>query len=213
MKRITVSIYLIISVFACGMFSAQAKSIDEVFRNAPSHVLPLLDNTARLDMLDYYNSGMKNATGNNLGGGSSITGFGAERMDLKITEASGMELALLPSVNDTVIAVISTVMTPVADSKMSVFSGDWKQNITGKVFRAPELDDWLTASGKKHKTDVMQIVPFMLVEYDYDPSTRLLTLTNNTRNFVGEEIYQIVEGYLSPKMVYRWTGKDFVKQK
>lgn len=213
MKRLTVAISVCLSVFAQGVFTAQAKSIDEVFKSAPSQVLPLLDNTARLDMLDYYNSGMSNSTGNNLGGGSAITGRGAERMDLKITDASTMELALLPAQNDSLIVVISTVMTPVADSKISVFSSDWKQNLTGKVIRVPGLEEWLTPAGKKHKTDVLQIVPFMLVEYDYDPATQMLTLTNNTHNFVGDEIYQIVEGYLYPKMMYKWTGNSFVKQK
>lgn len=213
MKRLTVALSVGLSAVLLCVVPARAKSIDEVFKSAPSQILPLLDNTARLDMLDYYNSGMSNSTDNNLGGGSAITGRGAERMDLKITDASTMELALLPAQNDSLIVVISTVMTPVADSKISVFSSDWKQNLTGKVIRVPELDDWLTPAGKKHKADVMQIVPFMLVEYDYNPETQILTFTNNTHHFVGDEIYQIVEGYLYPKMVYKWSGKNFVKQK
>lgn len=213
MRRLAVSIFVGLSLLLMGDFAAEAKSIDDVFKSAPAQVLPLLDSNARLDMLDYYNSGLSNKTGNSLGGGSAITGKSGERMDVKLTDASTMELALLPAANDSLIAVISTVMTPVPDSKISVFSGDWKENLTGRMIKVPELDDWLTNAGKKHKAEVMQIVPFMLVEYDYDPGTQLLTLKNNTPHFVGDEIYQIIEGYVYPQMVYKWTGKGFVRQK
>lgn len=198
---------------AATSLTCGARSVKDFFVSAPQQVIPLLDKNSRLDMIDYFNSGLGTSTPNSLGGGSAITTLSADRMNVKLTEGNSMELALVQSGNDTLLVVINTVMTPVPDSKMAVYSPDWNANVTSRAFVAPTLSDWLTRAGSKRADDVARIVPFMLVQYDFAPETGVLTLTNNTAKFVGDEIYQIVEGLLFPQLVYKWNGNKFEKQK
>lgn len=51
------------------------------------------------------------------------------------------------------------------------------------------------------------MVPFMLAEYVYDPATSTLSLTNNLKEFLSPDVYQLVSDYLRPSLTYRWDGK------
>lgn len=189
--------------------NAQQLTATDVFKSAPARIFPLLENNTRLDMLDYFNSNMPNNTQNRLNGKSNITALSDDAITIKLSEASSCQLALLPAGNSQVIAVITTVATPAPDSKLTVYSGDWTQNLTAPAFRKPALRDWLTDEGRKHQSDVEMTVPFLLIEYSLDPSSGLLTLTNNTHRFLSEEVYEMVEPYLLKSIQYRWNGKRF----
>lgn len=183
------------------------------FTKAPRQVFPMLDNNARLDMVDYFNSGMTTPSTNALKGKSRITALAPLSMTISMTEASDYQLALLPAGSDTIIAVITTVATPAPDSKMALYSKDWTANVTAKTFNKPLLRDWLTADGRKNSDDVESLVPFLLISYSYDPGTAILTLTNNTGSFLSEEIYETVRPYLFSELTYRWDGKKFAPVK
>ncbi len=75
------------------------------------------------------------------------------------------------------------------------------------------MKDWLTAEGKKNAQDVESLVPFMLINYSYDPASATLTLTNNTASFMSDDIYSLVADYLKPQLTYKWNGRKFVAQK
>ncbi len=194
--------------------SAEARiTAASAFAEAPKSVLPLLDNNTRLDMVDYFNSGMSTASTNNFGGKSRVTDLSDMRLRAEMTDASTYEFDLLPaSSGDTLIAVISTVATPAPDSRLSVYSSDYSDNLTSAVCSRPTLDEWLTAQGKSDRSTVEAFVPFLLISYSYDPSTQLLTLTNNTRRFLTDDVYDMVSADLLTALTYRWDGKKFVKQ-
>lgn len=183
------------------------------FTKAPRQVFPMLDNNARLDMVDYFNSGMTTPSTNALKGKSRITALAPLSMTISMTEASDYQLALLPAGSDTIIAVITTVATPAPDSKMALYTKDWTANVTAKRFNKPLLRDWLTPEGRNNSDDVESLVPFLLISYSYDPDTATLTLTNNTGSFLSEEIYETVQPYLLSSLSYRWDGKKFAPVK
>ncbi len=126
-----------------------------------------------------------------------------------MTDASTWDFIILPG-KTPMIAVITTVATPAPDSRMTVYSSDWNRDLTAQVFKKPTLDMWLTPEGKKNRAEVDMNVPFMLVSYNYDPASQTLTLNNNVKQFVGDDVYSMVENYLLPKLTFRYnqsTGK------
>lgn len=181
------------------------------FVSAPHTVLPMLDNNTRLDMLDYYSSGMDVKSTNALRGKSAIKSVSPETIAIEMTEVSDYTLALLPSKNgsDTLVAVIATMATPVHDSRFEVYSSDWAQELTDEVFIPPVLRDWLTDTGRAKAADVEVAVPFMLVAYTYDPAQRLLTLTNNTAQFLSSDVKAEIDGSLKTRLQYQWNGHKF----
>ncbi len=183
----------------------------EAFVNAPRNVFPLLDKNTRLDMIDYFNSGSATPSTNQLQGKSRITELTPASVKISMTDASSYQLALLPAGNDTVIALISTVATPAPDSNLAFYKSDWTVLNAADFFSKPSLKDWLTNGGKID--DVEGLVPFLLISYDYDPGTTVMTLTNNTKQFLSDDVYDIVGSYLSPALSYKWDGKKLTLKK
>lgn len=211
MKRL--SILFIICCMLAPLASVRALTAREAFISAPRRVIPLIDNNTRLDMLDYFNSGMKTASTNALNGKSSVTALSDDAISIRLTDASTIDIAVLPCGNDTLIAVIKTVATPAPDSKLSVYSKDWKSDLTSRTFAKPALKDWLTPEGRKNQASVESVIPFLLVGYSYDPAASTLTLTDNTSQFMPADVFATISGYLSPKLVYRWNGQKFQPRK
>jgi len=45
------------------------------------------------------------------------------------------------------------------------------------------------------------------------PATSTLSLTNNLKEFLSPDVYQLVADYLKPSLIYRWDGKQMNKVK
>lgn len=181
-----------------------------VFANAPQSIFPLLDHDTRLDMIDYFESGMSTASKNAMAGKSRITAMTPTKVSMQMSDASDYEVCLLPTAaGDTLVALIATVATPAPDSRMSVYSKDWAVNLTSKTFAKPVLADWLTDPASA--SEVEGLVPFLLISYSYNPDTRELTLTNNTGKFLSADVYEIVAPSLKSSITYKWNGSKFTR--
>lgn len=211
MTRLRIPKAAIIAAAILPALSVSAEiSATQAFTTAPLKAMPLLTENDRLDMIDYFNSNMSNTTSNRYGGQSAITSLSPELITARLTDASECQLAILPDGKEGLIALISTVKTPVPDSNMKIFSADWQRDLTASVFKAPVLTDWLTAEGKKHRAEVESTVPFLLVSYTYDPATTTLSLVNNTSSMLGKEVYEPVAKWIAPRLDYKFNGKRFV---
>ena len=177
---------------------------------APSSVFPLLDKLTRLDMIDYFEAGSKVESVNALEGASAVTSLSDESLTVHLTDASDVQLFVVPTAkSDTVIGVITTVATPGHDSSLALYSGRWKR-LDG-LFTAPKLADWLTDPRRSAEVEI--VVPFILTSYVYNPADKTLTLTNNLKGFLSDDIYSMVDGLVRPSLIHRWDGNRFVRQK
>lgn len=214
MKSVKLFFAAVLAALVCmpSALNAQTAVVD-AFKSAPAAVFPLIDSSTRLDMIDYYNSPSNVGATNALSGRSRITELTPESMRIAMTSSSQYQIVALPMGNETLTAVLTTVLTPAPDSKMTVYSSDWSKTVTDKVFTRPVLKDWLTADGRKNIDEVEMLVPFLLVGYDFDPATKSLTLTNNVASFLSDEVYEIVKPYFQSQLQYSWNGKKFVAVK
>ena len=183
----------------------------EAFVAAPRTVLPLLDHNTRLDMLDYYDAGLSHTTKNALDGGSRVLSVDANRILIEMTDASTLEIDLLPGEhNSNTIAVISTVHTPAANSTIAFYDEAWHPFDASKIFTAPQISDWIT--DKNYEADVTMLTPFVMSGYTYSPSDKTLTAFNNTEAFLGKDMYESISAWMRPQIVYQWDGKKFKQQ-
>lgn len=207
MKRylITLSFLAVAAMAAMAQLTART-----AFAEAPSSVFPLLDKLTRLDMIDYFEAGSKVESVNALEGASAVTSLSDESLTVHLTDASDVQLFVVPTAkSDTIIGVITTVATPGHDSSLALYSGRWKR-LDG-LFTAPKLADWLTDPRRSAEVEI--VVPFILTSYVYNPADKTLTLTNNLKGFLSDDIYSMVDGLVRPSLVYRWDGSRFVRQK
>ncbi len=101
---------------ALRVFGAHCRRL---FADAPVGVIDTFDRNTRLDMLDYFRNGMTTASQNVFGGQSRITALSDSSLTVEISSRSRMQFAMLPQKSDTVVVIIETVDTPVADSGVS----------------------------------------------------------------------------------------------
>lgn len=197
---------------ACSLTTVVAQSsmtAADFFTSAPQSVFPLLDRNTRLDMVDYFNSGMTTPSQNKLDGRSVITEMTPESVTVKMTDASAIQLVALKGEKGTIIALINTVATPALDSSIKFFDSKWTPIKQSDCFAKPDWNEWLTESGRKNKDDVMMQVPFILASYRIDPSTFVLTLTNNLSRFLDKEIFDDITPYINLQLTYTWVGSKF----
>lgn len=193
---------LLVSGF--GSLKAQM-SASKAFAEAPRELFPLLTDMTRLDMIDYYASGTRTASRNVLEGESRIEEMSPLKMKIKMSDVSEYVIAILPSKRDTVIAVVSTVMIPMPDSRLAFYSSDWEPSEKNR-FTDPGLSQWLLPSAKAVRADVENAIPFVPATYSVDAATGELTVTHNLKDLLPEADYEFVKNYVRPALSYRWDG-------
>lgn len=209
MKKILTTLILI----AAAVASQAQLTSSSAFSNAPQKVFPLLDTNTRLDMIDYYNSGMETTSENKLEGRSVITELAPEALTVRMTDSSTAQIVVLQSSKGPIIALINTVATPGLDSNISFYDQSWTPQNAADYFTRPDWKEWLTPEGAPNEDEVMAQTPFMLASYHYDPSTSTLVVTNNLPRFLDKDLYESISSYLYPTLNYVWNGKKFVPAK
>lgn len=98
--------------------------IDSLFLLCPASELPLLDVSARLDMLDYYAAEMEAKGANVMGGTSVMEEKGDSLIRLRLTEVSTWEMRLL---DDGIIRCQHTISAAEMEPRvnLSFYSKDW----------------------------------------------------------------------------------------
>lgn len=201
---------LCLALFAMAM-GAQSTATD-YFVSAPIGVLPLIDTTTRLDMMDYFHSGSSTESTNTFNGRCVMKSESPESVTFMATDDIKYQLAILPADKDTVVVLIETIPTPIPDSRIAFYTSSWRP--LGKApFAEPSLKDWLNDSGGKARKEVEEALPFIMASYEYFPETSTLVITNNTGRYFTEEETPRALALLKASLKYRWNGKKFEKIK
>lgn len=199
-------LFLALGLNAWGQMTASKAFID-----APQQIFPLLDKSTRMDMVDYKAGGMDTPSANALSGKSVITSMTPKLLNIRTSDSSTAQVAVLQGDRGEVVAVVTTLATPGLDSNVSFYDSSWKP--MNGVFQRPGMKDWATGDGAAHLGEIEAQVPFMLASYDIDPEKGILTVTNNLEAFLDPAIYEMLKGWLQPTLSYTWTGKSFKANK
>ncbi len=164
MKKFAIFLILVpMAVFA--RFSAK-----DALLSAPDAAIGYIDNTNRLDMIDYLEAGQKDHTvSNGRGGRSSLAELSDSTFVIKNGEVQTISARLLAGKSDTLIAVIETLATPTPDSRLFIYNKVWEP--VKKSWTEPSAKDWGKTAAK-----------FLLTEYTLNGDT--LTLTDRTSDWM-----------------------------
>lgn len=188
--------------------SGSARTVTDFFADSIAQV-PNLSKLTRLDMVDYFASGLQHSSQNDYAGPVRIYSSNGKTMTFDINEATPCSLSVLTAQSDTVLMYIETVRLPQPDSSISFFDKNWKP-LKRTVFVEPKLDDWLTNEGKSSREDVESWLPFLLWSAAYDDDTATLTLTSTLNQyFAGADDINRLNKWLLPKLTYQYKGKKF----
>ncbi len=123
---------------------AAALPIDSLFATLPREALPLLDRTARLDLLDLYDSGLQATAENIYGGQTVMTAKTATHIALRTSESGTWTLDAVPALGDTLAVCVSSVKAGGVSSRVSVYTRHWRPVKTALPHMEPK--SFFTAS-------------------------------------------------------------------
>lgn len=209
MKRVLIVVWL-----AFCAFQLRAQDMAEVFVAMPDEYVPQLEDAWRKDLVDLYRSGENAQLKNNMNGTSRLVKLTKDYLLLESTERTTVEMKLLPLINNTfLICKIVTLKAPVADSRISFFSPDWKPLNTSDLLE-PVSAGWFIREDTDKESMAFQEVTSRLdmdlFEYKLSPDDYTLTQTYTTPQYTDKEIQEKLKPFLkgSPK-VYTWTKSYF----
>lgn len=198
---------IVVAAVACSDVSAREAA--DFFAEAPQSVIPVVDRNSRLDMLDYFRSGLTTTTANLTGNRSSITALSPQSVTLDISSSTTVQLALIPVKNDTIVAVIETVSTPAEDSSIKFFTTSWQELPTPAL---PAYKDFiLPASRKKAAGCEAPSMFFTKAAYDETDGSFIFTDTSAAHYYSKEK--PEVFSFMTPEIRMRYTGKKFIPAK
>ena len=191
---------------------AQTEPVKAAFMAMPSDIAPLISEYAKLDMIDYFESGMETTTANVLDGQMRLTELTPGHIAAELGTAQLLDVYLLPTGADTLAMYISTLTVPVADSYISIVDSD-TVNVTTRAFKAPGFRDWLSPQGKKLGKYVESELPYVNSVCQYSPDSAVLTLKLRYPATLSQEVIAKLEPLMLPELRYKWTGKKFTPLK
>lgn len=203
------AIALLITALAT-VWTGAARTAADFFAAAPAEAVPLLKTNTRLDMLDYYNSGLPTASDNSLGGRSRITALSDNALTVELSRDATLQLAVVPAGRDTVVAVIETIRTPMADSGIRLYrASDWRELPAPAL---PGVREFAPADMRKNmKTGDSDGIFFVRAEYE--PESGLFRFTDTTAAYYTDADRPESLKKLRPNITMRLSKGRFIENK
>lgn len=194
-------------VFSSGE-NAEAQPMSKLFLSMPESLAYNLNNEMRRDLIDLAEAGNKSVVTNIMQGTSELKALTEDYLLLQNTSSSNIEAKILP-LNDTtkIICVITTVFSPISDSKVVFYSMKWEKRI-GNYFTAPSPVDFMIKLTKEEQQKVLSVFDAVFLHYTLSPLSTQLTATLSSMDYLGQESRNEVLPFLkSNRLNFQWNGK------
>ena len=202
MKHHSILTFMTVAVCAAVSMDTVGRTASQFFADMPDVSVPLLTRNTRLDMLDYYNSGLETPSANRLDGKSRITSVTPSRVDISMSTEATASLVVIPfTKGDTILAYVETSLLPVPDSHVTTFRVSNGTLERLETLTPPPANDWLIKKTKADEALLRTDIPmfFVSVEPTDDPS--VLRLVNTTsRNFIEGEVPDVLSRTSSERL-------------
>ena len=175
-------------ILACAV-QAQVKMRD-VLKKMPETLVPYLKENARLDFIDFIDSGMRAEVSNELEGKSELIKLTDTFASIKLTKASQLDMRLL-DVNSTsdaakqIVCLVQTYGSDIRESTISFYTTDWRQLDTSERVDLPKEMLLLTLGDED---------PTLIAT----PECRLDAPANDEQKLVEK-----------PSKTFKWDGRKF----
>lgn len=144
MRRYICVIFLLLMAWG----SMTGRNMQEVWLSMPDSIIPFIDRSHRIEMLDFALMNANATTDNRLQGKSRIDTLTSNFMKVELTESSNLQIKLLPTAGgDTLICMIHSYKSDAIESVICFFNTDWKKAAVDLPhFTLPERPDTMDVS-------------------------------------------------------------------
>lgn len=183
----------------------------EAFLRLKGDPLQLISESTRRDMVLCFEGNQKYTPLNSLRGTCELKALTPSYAMVEVSNASTVQIAILPAGKKQVVAVIYTVDggdSP--DSELLLYDEKLNPLPLGKYFKEPQMQMFMVKG--KEAQQAQELVPFLLVSYAFDITgdTPALEAQLNVKGSMSEEDFDRLRPYLSTyTLIYYWDGKRF----
>lgn len=134
---------LFVTICALMLFprGAGAESIRELFARVPRSVMPLLDRSARLDLMDLYGSALPAKCENMFGGQTQMTALTEHTVTLATTAVGQWQLVLIEQPADTLLMTLYTLNANGKSTEVTFYDTQWRER-TETIVKTPSFNDF-----------------------------------------------------------------------
>ncbi len=192
--------------------------VKDVLATMPDSLIPLISQSGRQDLIDFYESGIPGWTTNRLGGNSRTLMFDKDIVSIMPSSESSLDLMLLPlKKGGSLVCVIKSVlMDEFKDSHISFYTPQWEPLPAEQFIDLPGFNDFLEPSALKNDSvstlRAMSLLRFVSITPTAGSSCSLEFAYTSFSN-LGPDADAYRHFMKQAPLRYIWNGRRFKKSK
>lgn len=188
-------------------------AISQQFIDAPFDLIPTISRSTRMDMLDYYESGLARPSTSYFGDEILITELTDNSLSATTSDHCQIKLYLSTLDTDTFTVAIETIQIPAEESRIYIYDKNWNL-VTYKD--SGVIKEWTNGVNDNNLfRKIENAVSFITAKADFNPDTNILTLSSTLeqRGDCNNEEFKHIAPYLKPSRSFILNKKGFVEIK
>ena len=198
-------------------FNLQARDVIKYFADMPVFLLPSLESTHKLELIENFNKNATKDTLENLFGGKVRMlqlDTVAQFISIQATSVSRFDMIVLNRLDSTeFITIINTVCGPVCSSYIHFYDTQWKEI----KMDFPDLSNqpWLKSPEESiNGVKVKDMLKGNFLEYTFNPKENRIEVKNNTSEMLGSDEQALIKPYLADETIYvKWANAKWEAMK
>ncbi len=185
-------------------FGVQAQDIIKYFTDMPAYLLPSLESSHKLELIENYQKTGKDTLENLFGGKVTLLDLDtvADYISIRTTSVSRFEMMLFQREDkSSFIAVINTVCAPVCSSYIHFYDTEWKEI----RMEFPKFDNrqWLKSTDETiDGVKLQDMIKGIFLEFNFNPHEKSVEVRNNSVQMLGKtEQGQIKPFFMEDKII------------
>lgn len=178
MKRLLFTFIIVLTAL-----TSNAKSMKELWASIPDSLVPCVDKNHRLEMTDFIGMGLKADVDNIMGGKSVMDTLTANFIQVKLSEASTMQIKRLPVAgSDSILCVVKTWNAPEGESTVAFYNEQWER--IDNRFSQKDLSSYKSqliarpdTMSESNYEKLLENIDFTMVKAVVTPSSDNISLT------------------------------------
>lgn len=190
--------------------TAFGQSMDSLLVSAPASVFPLVRKNARLDLLDYYQSGMEAKVQNDLDGRTFLKALTKDFLLLQLSDAVTQEMRRLPYHGDSILSVVRNVKAGNRSGRLSFYTLQWRPKRIDVPSVRPAQFLHLDSLSSGEQEYLLRLSNNITYTYHWDSQRLVLTLQPSIEGMTRTD-QEMLRPYLRP-LYWHWKENgDFEK--
>ena len=205
---------LILVMLAAALTCAAGDGVERLFAEEPGTLFNSLTYSARYELLNKFKQNKSDEVLNNFQTNETrILKLSEKHLVVATSSSRTVELKLiaLPK-NDTVLAVLETVSTPVKDSRLSFYDLNWNRLDDSQFIAMPTTADFFVPKvSKELRDELLNQLSFAMIEMEFEGDT--LVARCNLKDFYMGNDFKHYEKWVRPSIAYVLNKGKFKMKK